>query len=56
MSEHILANVVGFAIINNENFIDCVNLNSFIDIGKNNNQVAKTVNIGRFKEAEVVFS
>lgn len=39
MSEDMLVNIVGFAIINkSETELDCLNLNTFVDIAKNTNE------------------
>ncbi len=38
ISEDMLVNIVGFAIVNKEHELDCLNLNSFIDITKNTDE------------------
>ena len=37
-SQDMLVNIVGFVILNNDDYLDCIDLKSFIDIGKNNTQ------------------
>ena len=45
ISSNMLVNIVGFAIINKENELDCLDLNSFIDISKENSDVLTSVKV-----------
>ena len=47
IGENMLANIIGFAIINKEdnNQLNCINLNSFIDIGKETNEPLNVIKV-----------